>query len=90
LLFREICVNGKSAVIGRRGTLLGLDKRWDIDEFLGLGGLGILFSVERMVLFVSFLVVFFVDSEDEEVAAEVELLFCGEEEGGLAEKVDFG
>ena len=46
MLIRELCVNGKSAVIGRSGTLFGLDKRWDIDEFLGLGGVGILFSAE--------------------------------------------
>ena len=46
MLIRELCVSGKSAVIGRSGTLFGLDKRWDIDEFLGLGGVGILFSAE--------------------------------------------
>ena len=86
MLFRELCVNGKSAVIGRSGTLLGLDKRWDIDEFLGLGGVGILFSVERTVLLLLFLL-FCVISEE---AAEVELLWCAEE-GEEEEKllVDF-
>ena len=40
-----IFVNGKSAVIGSRGTLLGEDSKCDIDEFCGEGGVGITFEL---------------------------------------------